>query len=88
MEVDGYLGDCSVQAMEKVLIKAPSNGPLVKIIQRRLMNIGISLSRYGADGKMSLNGETHKAIKTFQAANDLSQDGVIGKNTIKALFRK
>lgn len=56
-----------------------SKGSEVKTMQKLLMQRGFSLPKYGADG--SFGRETEKAVKDFQKANGLTQDGVCGKNT-------
>ena len=60
-------------------LKKGAKGPVVKYAQQLLMNHGFSLPKYGSDG--DFGNETVSAVKAFQAANGLSQDGIIGKNT-------
>jgi hypothetical protein len=88
LEVDGYLGDCSNQAMSKVFIKGNAKGLLIEVIQKRLMSLGFNLQRYGADGEMSSGGETERAVIDFQRSRQLEDDGIIGKNTMTELFKK
>jgi hypothetical protein len=55
----------------------------VKDIQRALIKAGFKLPKYGADGQVG--DETIKAIKTFQKANGLKVDGIIGDYTFAKL---
>lgn len=57
--------------------------------QRRLMvKMPGSLPRYGADGKYGATyaGETYEGVKSFQRANGLTVDGLLGPNTWRRLF--
>lgn len=58
-------------------------GDDVKNIQEALKQLGYNLSKYGTDGL--IGSETTEAIKAFQQAVNLSDDGVVGPDTIKAL---
>lgn len=86
--VDGFLGDHTIEAMDKVLIKPYAGNGLVKVIQRRLMQLGFKLPKHGADSVISTGGETEKAVKAFQKSKGLKEDGIIGKNTMRELFKK
>lgn len=61
-----------------------SKGGITKLIQEKLMALGYSLPRYGADG--SFGNETVEAVKAFQRAKGLTADGIVGKNTWRALL--
>ena len=65
-------------------LKRGSKGADVKALQEFLLQLGYSLPRYGADG--DFGGETETAIKRFQARAGLTQDGVYGSDTHKALM--
>lgn len=52
-------------------------------LQSRLGALGYSLGKYGVDG--DYGPATVKAVKDFQWANDLVEDGIVGKNTWKVL---
>lgn len=81
--VDGYMGDKTIAALRTV--RRGARGNLTRIIQRRLIANGHKLT-HGADGIFGAG--TDKAVCNFQRANGLSIDGIVGKNTWKALFRK
>lgn len=52
-------------------------------LQSRLGALGYNLGKYGVDG--DYGPATVKAVKDFQWANDLAEDGIVGKNTWKVL---
>ena len=56
-----------------------AKGNITKWIQTKLMSLGYSLPKYGADG--SFGAETENAVKAFQRDKGLSDDGIVGKNT-------
>ena len=62
-----------------------ARGEITKIIQQMLINIGYPVGSYGADGVFG--GGTVTAIKSFQRDCNLSVDGIVGRETWKALFR-
>lgn len=45
-------------------------------MQERLLKLGYSLPRFGADGKFG--DETEKALKAFQAKVGITTDGICG----------
>ena len=57
----------------------------VRTLQQGLLALGYELPKYGADG--DFGAETEKAVKAFQKASGLSQDGVVGKKTWAALAK-
>ena len=59
-------------------LKKGSKGTQVKYVQKYLCWYGIKVK---VDGKYGNN--TKKAVKKFQKANGLKQDGVFGKATLK-----
>ena len=63
-------------------VRTGSSGHDVKELQRALKEKGFDPQ--GTDGIFGAN--TRKAVVAFQRANGLEPDGVVGKNTIKALF--
>ena len=82
LKVDGYFGNETLNAC--VIVRMGAKGNLTKLIQKRLINRGYNLSPYGADG--NFGSTTEKTIKKLQSIFNLVQDGIIGKNTWKALY--
>lgn len=81
--VDGIVGENTRAALPT--LKKGSKGTVVKYVQLALIEIyGYELPKYGADG--DFGNETVAAVKKFQKAKGLEVDGVIGKNTWKALL--
>lgn len=72
------------KTMEYPKLQKGNKGDSVKYLQTLLMDHGYSLPKYGADG--DFGNETLKAVKAFQKANGLSQDGVVGAKTWAALI--
>jgi N-acetyl-anhydromuramyl-L-alanine amidase AmpD len=66
------------------LIKKGSKGENVRKVQNRLIELGYSVGRYGADGVFGNN--TDKAVRTYQKENGLAVDGKVGPATWKKLF--
>lgn len=87
LTIDGYLGDLTIGAFRRVLISQGQTNELVRIIQKRLIQLGYMLSKYGADAAYGVGGETYKAIVKFQEDRGLEVDSLIGINTLKELFR-
>ena len=76
------------EKLEKQRDKQPSKEITVKQmsirqIQTALKNAGFY--KGSIDGKMG--SQTKEAIKTFQKANDLKPDGIVGKRTIEKLSK-
>lgn len=65
------------------LLKKGCKGDDVKHLQETLISLGYSCGKYGADGVFG--NDTLKAVKKFQKAKGLTQDGIVGHNTAKAL---
>ena len=59
---------------------------LKKELQEKLLKLGYSLPKYGADG--DFGNETDAAVKQFQKDNKLFQDGVVGSKTYAAISKK
>ena len=64
-------------------VRPGARGPAVEDIQRRLLALGFDLGRTGVDGVFL--GLTAEAVRLFQGANGLSEDGVVGPETWSAL---
>ena len=60
-----------------------NKGTEVKDLQKKLLALGYTLPKYGADG--DFGKETEAAVKAFQQDNGLTADGVAGKKTWEAL---
>lgn len=58
-------------------------GPAVEDVQRRLLVLGFDLGPTGVDGVFL--GATLSAVRSFQHANGLSEDGTVGDETWSAL---
>ena len=56
---------------------------MLKQLQTKLQALGYNLGICGIDG--DFGQATEKAVKAFQKAHNLTQDGVVGKNTWAAL---
>lgn len=63
------------------IVKQGSRGEMVKKIQQKLKNWGYYKGK--VDG--IFGAKTKEAVKYFQRKNGLTVDGVVGKNTLKAL---
>lgn len=64
-------------------LKKGSKGDDVKQLQKTLIELGYSVGKYGADG--SFGNDTENAVKKFQKAKGITQDGFVGKNTAHKL---
>ena len=68
----------------KAVARMGDRGGIVKTLQNMLLTVGEKLPKYGTDG--DFGGETKAAVISYQKKNNLSPDGVIGKNTFAKLF--
>ena len=59
-------------------------GEDVKALQILLIGRGYSCGKYGTDG--DFGADTDKAVRKYQKANGLEQDGIAGKNTMSSLL--
>lgn len=66
-----------------VTIQRGARGPAVEDIQKRLLRLGYQLGASGVDGVFM--GETLEAVRAFQRARALVEDGVVGPETWAAL---
>ena len=64
-------------------LKKGSKGDDVKQLQKTLIELGYSVGKYGAD--KNFGNDTKNAVKKFQKAKGLTQDGKVGKNTAHKL---
>lgn len=86
LSIDGYFGDSTLAAC--VTVREGAEGNLTRLIQQRLLNRGYdSLKAHGgADGVFGPGTTT--AIKNLQKNKGLSVDGIVGKDTWRALYSK
>lgn len=77
----------SVKTVEIVLdvLEEGAEGAQVKTLQQLLIAKGQKLPKYGADGEFG--AETEKAVKAFQSAKNLNDDGVVGNDTWNKLLK-
>lgn len=61
-------------------------GDKVRVLQELLLGRGYDLGTYGADGDFGVT--THRRVVSFQKANGLAADGIVGKNTWRSLLRE
>ncbi|WP_251861982.1 N-acetylmuramoyl-L-alanine amidase [Clostridium sp. Marseille-Q2269] len=81
--LDNMAGEVTLNSAP--MCKQGARGNITRIIQKMLINIGYPVGSYGADGVF---GEgTVTAIKALQKDCNLNPDGIVGKETWKALFR-
>lgn len=76
--------------IELTVLRKGSEGEEVKTLQRLLLALGYEMKsasgkKYGADG--DFGGATETAVKAFQKAKGLDDDGVVGKLTWNALLK-
>ena len=86
LKVDGLFGLDTLKAC--VTVKEGAKGNLTWLIQQRLLNRGYTSLKDngGADGTF---GEcTEQAIKNLQKNKNIDIDGIVGKETWKALYSK
>lgn len=65
-------------------LKSGDENDAVKVMQTVLIYLGFSCGSTGADGSFGTN--TTKAVKAYQKALSLTQDGICGKDTWKNLL--
>lgn len=66
-----------------VPIEHGARGSAVEDVQQRLLRLGYELGASGVDGVFL--GETYEAVRSFQNARGLAEDGVVGPETWAAL---
>jgi len=81
---DGVRGDLTNSAIAKVVLKRGSSNKLVEWLQTRLISLGFSCGSAGADGDFGYY--TLVAVQHFQAKNKLTNDGIVGINTLNKLI--
>lgn len=68
---------------EGTILRIGAIGPLVVQLQNALMDKGIELPTYGADG--DYQGETYRAVIEYQEKMNLQIDGEVGPETLRSL---
>jgi peptidoglycan hydrolase-like protein with peptidoglycan-binding domain len=71
--------------IEMTVLTKGSKGEQVKTLQRLLMAMGYNLGGYGADG--SFGNATDSAVRAFQKAKGLAQDGSVGQATWNKILK-
>lgn len=73
----------------KPSLKVGERGDAIAIVQMALSDLGFALPKSTADGKQLPDGvfgpETDAAMRSFQAKNGLTVDGVVGRQTLAIL---
>lgn len=82
--VSALLGDVKIETV--VTLRKGSSGSAVKELQELLLKHGYTLPRWGVDG--DYGDETVIAVKAFQRANGLIDDGITGVQTWAALRKE
>lgn len=67
-------------------LRKGAKGEYVTLLQTKLVSKGYSVGSYGIDG--DFGSGTLAAVKAFQKDHGLTVDGVVGKNTWKALMEQ
>lgn len=67
-------------------LRKGDKGEAVAALQKKLIGLGYDLGRWGADG--DFGAATERAVKAFQKASGLTDDGIVGEKTRKALEAK
>lgn len=80
--VDGIAGPNTLAGCPT--LRQGANGNITKLMQRRLIAIGYSVGKCGADG--SFGSGTFNGVVAFQKAHGLTPDGVVGPNTWRKLL--
>lgn len=65
------------------MLRLGSSGEDVRLMQQKLLALGYSLGRYGADGKFGR--VTQAAVRSFQKGHALGADGIVGPLTWQML---
>ena len=82
---DGIIGIHTNEVIAKVFVDYGDHNELVRWIQRRLVSLGFSVGKTGADSYFGVN--TLAGVKKFQASRGLVQDGIVGPLTTNALLK-
>lgn len=80
--IDGVPAQLQGVTLRYVAPPAPFDARVL-LLQGRLLELGYSVGKDGADGKFG--ADTRTAVKAFQKANKLTQDGIVGADTLAKL---
>lgn len=80
--VDGLKGPKTLAGCPT--LRKGAKGNITKLVQQRLIALGYSCGKYGADS--SFGDGTLAAVKAFQAAKGLTPNGIVGQNTWRKLL--
>jgi len=83
---DGIKNTHTNEVIAKVFIATGAHNEFVRWIQQRLIELGFSCGKTGADSYFGSN--TLVAVKLFQASRGLKSDGIVGPLTITQLLKK
>lgn len=67
----------------QAIMEMNATGPEVRRLQQMLIDLGVSLPSFGADGRFGT--ETQNAVKEYQRRKGLVPDGRVGFRTIEAI---
>lgn len=81
-KVDGIAGPNTLAGCPE--LQKGAKGNITKLLQERLISLGYSCGKYGADG--SFGAGTESAVIKYQGAKGLKADGVVGKKTWSKLL--
>lgn len=80
--VDGIAGPNTLSGCPTM--RKGARGNIIRIMQNRLISLGYSCGSCGADGIFGAG--TYDAVVNFQRTKGLSADGIVGRNTWRALL--
>ena len=75
--IDGIPGEITLSGCP--LIREGAQGRITKLLQEKLISLGYNCGKFGSDGIWG--SDTTTSVKSFQRNNNLSSDGIVGKNT-------
>ena len=75
-----------VNSNDMPTLRKGAKGEATKLLQTKLAEFGYDLGKWGIDG--DFGSATEAAVKKFQKANGLTQDGIVGKNTWGKLLQE
>jgi len=82
---DGIKGTHTNEVIAKVLVTKGAHNELARWIQQRLVALGFSCGKTGADSYFGPN--TLLAVQKFQTSKSLKKDGIVGPLTITQLLK-